>query len=103
MKKFVSLDVDHEDPNESSVVVFLAESKEDAVFEIIKDRLDDYEIEMLEKAELDEIDVWIYDEYPIMIGELKGELDNYHNTPAVEFESYYTADITTLLTKKTHK
>ena len=49
MKTFVSLNLDNEHPSESGVVVFQAESKEDAVMAVALEILDEGEIEDYEE------------------------------------------------------
>jgi len=97
MKTFVSLSVDYDHPNESGVVVFQAESEKDAVLQIVKNNFDESDEEAFEIGDIDDIDLYMYDDFPVMIGELKGGLLRYEEAMSIEFEEYHSSCIFNLL------
>ena len=109
MKTFVSLNLDNEHPSESGVVVFQAESKEDAVMAVALEILDEGEIEdyeeNVEEGEdiLEYINMWIYDDYPVMIAELKGDILEYVPSKVLDFETWYSSDLVPLFENKFKK
>ena len=109
MKTFISLSIDNERPNESGSIVFQAETKEDAVLAVAIDMIDMDEIDDFEKeAEpgesiSDYVFIWMFDDYSVMITEVKGKLKEYSQSKTLEFETWYAADLVPLLEKKYSK
>ena len=105
MKTFVSLSIDYDHPNETGVVIFQAKNKEDAVLAVAEDTLGETEInDFLENGEegdtiLDWVDIYILDEFPVMISEVKG-LKVYETAVTQTFETWYSSDVANLLEEK---
>ena len=105
MKTFVSVGLEPDGSEEPTIIVFQAESEEDAVLAIAEETIGPDEIEdFVENGEpgegiLDYVNTFMLDDYPVIIAELK-ELKDFANANALDLGYYYEADIVELLVKK---
>ena len=77
MKTFISLSIDYEHPNDTSVVVFQAENEEAAVLAVAEDIIGESEIDdFVENGEpgdsiSDFVNTYMFEDYPVIIAEVK--------------------------------
>jgi len=106
MKAFVTLSIDYERPNETGVVVFVAENKDEAVLAVAEDILGPDEIaDFVENGESgdeisDFINIWMLDEYPVVIAEFATPMKSYVDAKSLDLEFWYSSDVLSLLDKK---
>ena len=89
-----------------TLVVFEAKTKEEAVLAIAEEILGHDEIaEYVEDGEpgddiTDYVPIYILDDYPAIVGEVKRKDNDYENAQPVDMEFWYSSDILPLLEKK---
>jgi len=108
MKIFASLSIDHDHPQESGVVVFHAETMEDAVMAVAIETVCDGELEDFEENHeegeeiTDYVNMWMFDDYPVMIAEVK-EITGWLPSKNLNFDTWYSSDLVPLFEKKFKK
>ena len=108
MKTFASLSIDNDNPHESGVVIFLAETMEDAIMAVAIETVDDGEIEDYEENHeegeviTDYIHMWMFDDYPVMIAEVK-EIEEWTPAKTLNFEAWASSDLVPLFENKFKK
>ena len=106
MKAFISFSPDYEHPNESGLVVFIAENEEEAILAVAEDILGPDEIaDFVENGEpgdeiSDFIHIYMLDDYPVVIAEFATPMTSFVDATSLDLGYWYSSDVLPLLEKK---